>query len=135
MKKFLKFTLIVLSFAILTGCGTNEIEKSWTMEFVSDYDGNILITSPQQPDLADKQCDLQLSFEKDGSFVLSDKTNKQEWIGTFKSEKLESSISLELSFENEVVRGVYGTREYQDEKSVHSITLQTDDRIISFLEN
>ena len=79
--------------------------------------------------------DLTLSFEEK-SFILTDNTHKQEWTGTYSLEKIDNSSSkLGLTFENleEPVTGVYGTRVYSDDSESATITLQTDENILSFV--
>ena len=79
--------------------------------------------------------DLTLSFEEK-SFILTDNTHKQEWTGTQSLEKIDNSSSkLGLTFENleEPVTGVYGTRVYSDDSESATITLQTDENILSFV--
>ena len=81
------------------------------------------------------ELDLTLSFEEK-SFILTDNTHKQEWTGTYSLEKIDNSSSkLGLTFENleEPVTGVYGTRVYSDDSESATITLQTDENILSFV--
>lgn len=140
MKRFWMLGLIVLSLAMLAGCGIPKIEKAiyeydWAMEFISDHEGNILVADSKQSPLADRQCDLQLHFEQNGTFTLSNEANNQQWKGTFITEKPASSISLKLMFEDiaSAISGVYGTREYADNTKAPTITFYTEDKIFSFI--
>ena len=145
MKKYvvLVFALLLFSFC-LRGCGSEtQGEKKisdyqWRLETISDLEGNILVTNSEQPKLADTQCDMRLYFNGDNTFLLSDKTNKQEWEGTYtlkKLDKLSTSYQLNLLFENIETEyiGVYGIRTYEDKTEIPSITFQTEHEILSFL--
>lgn len=53
----------------------------------------------------------------------------------YTTEKVDSSYKLDLIFEDteETITGVYGTREYEDKRTVPSITFQFEDKIFSFI--
>ena len=95
------------------------------MEFVSDLEGDPL------------ESEMTIVFNNDNSFVLTDKSNNEEWRGKYATEKVDSSYNLDLLFEDteETINGVYGTREYEDKATVPSITFQFEDKILSFLAN
>lgn len=79
MEKF--FAIIFVLFTILTGCGVSDAklpETNFIMEFIADLDGNIEITNPDYPELADKVSEMVLCLKNDGSFTLKDKTKNQE---------------------------------------------------------
>ena len=56
-------------------------------------------------------------------------------LGTYSLEKVHNVYRLELFFENseKASVGVYGTRVYSDNSKKATITLQTDDYILSFI--
>lgn len=131
MKKHftISFSFLILCLMI-SGCTSVNIEQKisyykWEMEFVLDLDGNPL------------ENDMTIIFNDDSSFVLADKSNDKEWKGKYMTEKVDSSYKLDLYCEDtgKTITGVYGTREYDDKKRIPSITLQTEDKIISFIAN
>ena len=129
MKRFwaLLTTMLVL-FTLLSGCRKSDSELpvyEFTMEFISDLEGNIL----------NEEKSIQLTLDKKGNFQLIDETDNKEWNGTYSLEKLESAWKLEMIFdENDTaITGVYGFRKYQDKTEIPSITISTEDRILSFI--
>ena len=114
--------------------GASVVEASATTNgTITDLDGNMLFSGSVHDDIP--VLDLTLSFEEK-SFILTDNTHKQEWTGTYSLEKIDNSSSkLGLTFENleEPVTGVYGTRVYSDDSESATITLQTDENILSFV--
>lgn len=131
MKKHftISFSFLILCLMI-SGCTSVNIEQKisyykWEMEFVLDLDGNPL------------ENDMTIIFNDDSSFVLADKSNDKEWKGKYMTEKVDSSYKLDLYCEDtgKTITGVYGTREYDDKTRIPSITLQTEDKILSFIAN
>lgn len=131
MKKHftISFSFLILCLMI-SGCTSVNIEQKisyykWEMEFVLDLDGNPL------------ENDMTIIFNDDSSFVLADKSNDKEWKGKYMTEKVDSSYKLDLYCEDtgKTIKGVYGTREYDDKTRIPSITLQTEDKILSFIAN
>ena len=131
MKKYfiMSFSFLILCLMI-SGCTSVNIEQKisyykWEMEFVLDLDGNPL------------ENDMTIIFNDDSSFVLADKSNDKEWKGKYMTEKVDSSYKLDLYCEDtgKTITGVYGTREYDDKTRIPSITLQTEDKILSFIAN
>ena len=114
--------------------GASVVEATATANgTITDLDGNMLFSGSVHDDIP--VLDLTLSFEEK-SFILTDNTHKQEWTGTYSLEKIDNSSSkLGLTFENleEPVTGVYGTRVYSDDSESATITLQTDENILSFV--
>ena len=134
------YFLIFVLCLVLSGCSaTNTVQKisdhKWKIEFISDLDGNIVETNLGQSGLTDKKYEITLSFSEDDSFVLSDKINNQEWRGNYTIEKVDSSYKLDLHCEETetIITGVYGIREYDDKTKIPSITLQAEERILSFI--
>ncbi len=78
---------------------------------------------------------MTIIFNDNNSYVLTDKSNDKEWKGNYTTKKVNSSYKLDLHCENkeEVITGVYGTREYDDKTKISTITLQMEDRILSFI--
>ena len=131
MKKHftISFSFLILCLMI-SGCTSVNTEQKisyykWEMEFVLDLDGNPL------------ENDMTIIFNDDSSFVLADKSNDKEWKGKYMTEKVDSSYKLDLYCEDtgKTITGVYGTREYDDKTRIPSITLQTEDKILSFIAN
>lgn len=131
MKKHftISFSFLILCLMI-SGCTSVNTEQKisyykWQMEFVLDLDGNPL------------ENDMTIIFNDDSSFVLEDKSNDKEWKGKYMTEKVDSSYKLDLYCEDtgKTITGVYGTREYDDKTRIPSITLQTEDKILSFIAN
>lgn len=143
-KKNLLLVAALITFLMCTtGCGKNSriddiCQHRWTLEMVSDLEGNILETGSDALESVGDLRDVTLQFNEDYSFVLLDNTDGDEYSGVYELEETsgaESSYMLRLTFDNggpEYV-GVYGTREYDDHSKIPSIIFQTDDRIISFL--
>ena len=145
MKKRLPVTDKFFLVFCFSGCNLQlqadcEIVKyQWEMESVSNLEGDIIVSNLKQSDLAGSQCDLVLQFNKDNTFLLSDKTNNAVWNGTYSLERANTSHpctshKLSMVFENEesAFIGVYGTRLYNNSE-IPSILFQTDDYILSFL--
>ena len=124
---------LCVSFCACSHSNTQSISSYlWTLEFVSDLDGKLLFSGSKQE--GTKQMDLALRF--DGKqFSLKDNTSNQTWTGSYSLERTSKSYRLELFFENSTkpVVGVYGTRVYSDNSKKATITLQTDDYILSFV--
>lgn len=135
MKRLFVIMLVLLT--LLVGCGvsSDKLPSDFEMEFISDLNGNIKITNPNQPELADKVSEIALTLFSDGSFEINDKTENNKWNGTYTIEKMDSSWKLEFSLEesDEIINGVLGFREYQDKKQIYSITFNTEKNIISFI--
>lgn len=133
MKKHLTIYILIFALCLFcSGCNTRKAEEKisehkWKMEFISDLEGN---------NIENNVSDTILTFRKDNSFMLIDNTNNQECLGTYKIKKVDSSYKLDLYCEDTDMTfiGVYGTREYDDRTKIPSITLQTDDRILSFID-
>lgn len=131
MKKIIIFSIILLFLSsTLLGCTSVDTEQKisdhkWEIESVSDLNGNIL------------EKDMTIIFNDDNSFALADKSNDKEWQGEYRTEKVDSSYKLDLYCEDteETITGVYGIREYDAKTNTPSITLQTEDKILSFIAN
>ena len=136
MKRLLAICVCFFMCVGLCSCDSSQTRSvssyNWSLEFITDLDGNMLFSGSVHDDIP--VLDLTLSFEEK-SFILTDNTHKQEWTGTYSLEKIDNSSSkLGLTFENleEPVTGVYGTRVYSDDSESATITLQTDENILSF---
>ncbi len=131
MKRILaKSMIIIFMVTLLVACASSNTEDdisdyNWKMESVSDLEGNPL------------ENDMDIDFERDNSFILKDKLNNKEWKGEYTSEKVDSSYKIDLFFEDleEASVGVYGIREREDRTEVPAITIQFEDKIISFIAN
>lgn len=129
MKRTMMLALILLFISVsLFACTSvntkNKIsDYRWQIESVSDLDGSPL------------ENEMDLVFNNDSSFALKDRSNGDEWKGKYTTEKVDSSYKLDLFFEGkeEVITGVYGTREYKDKTRVASVIFQVDDKILSFI--
>ena len=137
MKRLLAICVCFFMCVGLCSCDSSQTRSvssyNWSLEFITDLDGNMLFSGSVHDDIP--VLDLTLSFEEK-SFILTDNTHKQEWTGTYSLEKIDNSSSkLGLTFENleEPVTGVYGTRVYSDDSESATITLQTDENILSFV--
>ena len=137
MKRLLAICVCFFMCVGLCSCDSSQTRSvssyNWSLEFITDLDGNMLFSGSVHDDIP--VLDLTLSFEEK-SFILTDHTHRQEWTGTYSLEKIDNSSSkLGLTFENleEPVTGVYGTRVYSDDSESATITLQTDENILSFV--
>ena len=137
MKRLLAICVCFFMCVGLCSCDSSQTRSvssyNWSLEFITDLDGNMLFSGSVHDDIP--VLDLTLSFEEK-SFILTDNTHKQEWTGTYSLEKIDNSSSkLGLTFENleEPVTGVYGIRVYSDDSESATITLQTDENILSFV--
>lgn len=107
----------------------------WNLEFITDLDGKMLVSNVEENKSAGTELyQLTLIFEKD-SFILTDETNQNEWTGTYSIEKVNDSYKVDMILDDSKtnVTGVYGTRVYSDDTTSPSITLQTEDKILSFI--
>ncbi len=129
MKKIimLSITLLFLSVTLL-GCSSIDTKEkvsdhNWEIESVSDLEGNPL------------ENEMNVIFNDDNSFILTDKSNDKEWKGKYSTEKVGVDYKLDLYYEDieETIAGVYGTREYDNKTKVPSITFQVEDKILSFI--
>ncbi|RPF42099.1 hypothetical protein EDD70_2842 [Hydrogenoanaerobacterium saccharovorans] len=140
LKKIILLIFLLTFNIICTGCNSAEhndilIENQWKMEFISDLDGNILVTNLEQTNLAEDVRDMRLSFSKDGTVTLKDLTNGEDLSGTYTSEKLDNSIKLEVDFEDkDNILGTCGLREYGNGEKLYSIVLNSEDKILSFIQ-
>lgn len=131
MKRIITFSITLLFLLVsLLGCTSVDTKEkisdyNWKMESVSDLEGDRL------------ESEMTIVFNDDNSFVLTDKSNNEEWKGEYATEKVDSSYKLDLLFEGteETITGVYGTREYDDKTTIPSITFQFEDKIFSFIVN
>lgn len=131
MKRIITLSITLLFLLVsLLGCTSVDTKEkisdyNWKMESVSDLEGDPL------------ESEMTIVFNDDNSFVLTDKSNNEEWKGEYATEKVDSSYKLDLLFEDteETITGVYGIREYEDKITVPSITFQFEDKILSFIAN
>ena len=136
MKRLLTIHLCILLCIGLCSCGTSNAQSIssyvWHLEFITDLDGNLLFLGSEHDNL--DILDLVLRFEKE-RFTLNDNTSQQKWTGTYSLERVNNSYKLELTFDNseEPVWGVYGIRVYSDNSTKATITLQTNNNILSFV--
>ncbi len=102
------------------------LKYEWHFEGGSDLAGNPLELDKAQSD------DVELVFKADNYFLLFD---GQKWEGKYTVEKAGSAYKLDLYCDGDdtVFSGVYGMRNYQDGSEVPSITLQTSDKVLSFV--
>lgn len=134
--RLLTIHLCILLCIGLASCGISNAQSIssyiWHLEFITDLDGNLLFSGPEHGNL--DVLDLALRFEKE-RFTLNDNTSQQEWTGTYSLERVDNSYKLELTFENseKPVFGVYGIRVYSDNSEKATITLQTNNNILSFV--
>ena len=135
------FSLFFILCLMLSSCNSTDkehelLKHEWAIEVISDYDGNVLKSNLKYSDSMDHY-DMVLTFDKD-TFLLSDNTNSEEWGGRYTIEKVGSGSSYKIDLYCEdsetVITGVYGIRKYDDKTEVQSITLQTEDKILSFIE-
>lgn len=136
MKRLLAICVCFLACLGLCSCDSPRTQSissyNWALEFITDLDGKILFSGSPYDDV--EVVDMPLRFNEN-SFTLSDNTHKQEWTGTYSLEKIDDSFKLELTSNDleKPVMGVYGTRAYSDGSSCATITLQTDEYILSFV--
>lgn len=125
---------------LLCACNSSSTQQEisaykWNLEFITDLDSKMLVSNVEENKSAGtKSYQLTLIFEKD-SFILTDESNQNEWIGTYSIEKVNDSYKVDMSFDDSKanITGVYGTRVYSDDTTSPSITLQTEDKILSFI--
>ncbi|MFZ2540013.1 MAG: hypothetical protein WAX04_14125 [Oscillospiraceae bacterium] len=106
----------------------------WRMETISNYNGELFATNFDFVDFDGEKFDLKCEFKKGKTFFITNGTNKN-YSGTYSKENAQNAISLSLEFENgELAKAVVGKREYYDGKTVDSLILTTNDKIIVFLK-
>lgn len=135
-KQVLALCICLLLCVGFCGCGSSNTKSissyRWSLEWITDLGGKPLFSGSDQDVM--KGLDLVLRFDgKD--FALENNVSKQTWTGTYSLERVHNVYRLELFFENSTkpVVGVYGTRVYSDNSKKATITLQTDDYILSFI--
>lgn len=144
MKKSLIIFSLVIICITFCGCNSDRQKKEdlssyqWKLESISDLNGKMLATNTEQPEQAGTQCDMQIQFDKDATFVWTDKTDDKVWNGSYSvgdSDQKESSFEVEVKFEGEEKKftGVCGMRKYANGNEIPSLTFQTEDTIISFV--
>ncbi len=83
--------------------------------------------------------DIKIKFTKKKSFILSDNKKNKKWIGTYKIEKnnpFDNTYRIYFFVNNTKIfnTGVYGIKKYINGEKIPTLTIQTDDKIISFTQ-
>lgn len=141
-KKALLFGVLLLPILIFTMIKSTEAkdiltDTMWSLDHISTVDGSIL-TIGKDSDFVDADInrkEINLIFNQNGTLEIYDVTDDVKYQGTYVATNLADSLQLELSFEDlsEPLIGVCGTVYYQGGSRGDSITIGTEDKVLSFL--
>lgn len=132
-KNLMSFVVCVMMVFSFVACSDKNASLSelgtWEMENISNSKGEFITKSNES------SLELTCEFKDDNTFLIS-KNSTEVWLGKYTKEKANNAISLTLELDNgQLAEAVYGIREYNDAKTAESLTLTTNDYIVSFLRN
>lgn len=139
MKKYIILSLLCISLAsiffddIFFSTNKEISSYNWHLESIADSTGKLLASDVKKNNTS-QQCKMMLNFTH-SKFTLTDITDKKEYVGTYSLEKAGDSYKIDMLTDdsNTKITGVYGTRFGFDKKMQPTITLQTKDKILSFV--
>lgn len=140
MKRYVGCLVLLVNIFLLSGCQpiVKEVRLSdldWKMEFISDKNGNMLVSGNSKDNLADVYKNINCICDEKSNITIGDETEGKSWSGHYYLKlKDKDTMSYELTFPNNIeATGILGKRKYEGGKGIYSFIIYTDDKIISFL--
>lgn len=133
------FLLLILSILILSGCISSDTvsihEYEWKISTIQRReDGVIIACSPEQNALYENASAIELNCAaKNGSFTLTDLTNRNTYDGTYKSIETNHGATIyEITLRAKHGNAVAAITSYQDGSKIPTLIISTEEYVLNF---